>query len=61
MATISISGPIQICEEPSGKEITDAAKLKRFDGVEEKGANLAEYLDGEPLGGAGFQLPDDVR
>ena len=47
MATIIISGPIQICEEPSGEELTDLAKLKRFDGAEEKGANLAEYLDGE--------------
>jgi hypothetical protein len=47
MATIVISGPIEVCDEESNEEITDAAKLKQFDGAEEKGANLADYMDGE--------------
>jgi hypothetical protein len=57
MATIIISGPIEVCDEETSEEITALAKLKQFDGVEEKGANLADDLDGD-LGYLGIARGD---
>jgi len=58
MATITITGPIEVCDDESSEPVTDPKRLKVCDGVEEKGAKLADYLDGElaHLGIAGGDL-----
>jgi ankyrin repeat protein len=48
MATIIITGPVEVFSDPGDELITEPSRLKALDGAEEKGANLAEYLDGEP-------------
>ena len=47
MATIIITGPVEVRSDPGDDLITEPSRLKALDGTEEKGANLAEYLDGE--------------
>jgi hypothetical protein len=58
MATIIISGPIQVCDEETSEEITDPALLKDFDGAEEKGAKLAEDLEDGDLAYLGIARGD---
>lgn len=40
MATIVISGPLEVCDEQT-------SEAKALDGAEEMGANLADYSDGD--------------
>jgi hypothetical protein len=65
MATINITGPIEVCDDRDDEPITDPARLQKCDGVEEKRANLAEYLDGElshlGLGGGDLKLRFDAK
>jgi len=58
MATIIISGPALVCDEKTNEEITDSQKLKDFDGAEERGANLAEYLEDGDLAHLGIARGD---
>jgi hypothetical protein len=65
MATITITGPILVCDAADDEPITDLKRLMVCDGVEEKDANLAEYLDGDlahvGLGGGDLKLHFDAE
>jgi hypothetical protein len=65
MATITITGPILVCDAADDEPITDVKRLMVCDGVEEKDANLAEYLDGDlahvGLGGGDLKLRFDAE
>jgi len=63
MATIEISGPMGVYDDDG--PITDAQRLRALHGLAEKGANLADYLDGElahlGIAGGDLKLKYDVR
>lgn len=58
MATITITGPVEVCDENTSERITDTSRLKVCDNVRAKSAKLAAdlYGDLEHLGIAGGDL-----
>src|SRR5688500_15541533 len=46
MATITISAPAEVCDDQTNEPITDAKRLEVLDGAQEKGAKLANDLEG---------------
>jgi hypothetical protein len=58
MATIIITGPVEVRDEETSQEITDPQRLKACDGAQERGVKMANDLDGELayLGIAGGDL-----
>ncbi len=65
MATITITGPIEVCDDKSSESITDPRRLKSLDGVAAKGAQLADDLDGDlahlGIAGGGLKLRYDSQ
>jgi Ankyrin repeats (3 copies)/Ankyrin repeats (many copies) len=65
MATITITGPIELYDDESCEPITDPKRLKACNGTQAKGVRLADDLTGDlanlGIAGGNLKLPYDAK